>query len=127
MHASASYPDVSLSMKMCAQREAGRTLPFPWSLAVAVHHQSHAFRARLYDEKNEAPEEEAANAWFNLTCYHPSGQPPGQVPIFRLNFRKRSFTSEDHTGFHCFTEIGKSFHNKYIRAIYTRKNKTRLK
>ena len=25
----------------------------------AVHHQSLAFRARLYDEKNEAPEEEA--------------------------------------------------------------------
>ena len=53
---SASYPDVSLSMKMCAQRKAGRR-PFPWSLA--VHHQSFAFRARLYDEKNEAPEEEA--------------------------------------------------------------------
>ena len=30
------------------------SIPFPWSLA--VHHQS---RARLYDEKNEAPEEEA--------------------------------------------------------------------
>ena len=26
---------------------------------LAVHHQSLAFRARLYDEKNEAPEEEA--------------------------------------------------------------------
>ena len=34
------------------------SVPFPWSLA--VHHQSFAFRARLYDEKNEAPEEEAA-------------------------------------------------------------------
>ena len=22
------------------------------------------------------------NAWFNLTCYHPSGQPPGQVQAF---------------------------------------------
>ena len=44
----ASYPDVSLSMKMCAQRKAGRS-----------HHQSLAFRARPYDEKNEAPEEEA--------------------------------------------------------------------
>ena len=33
------------------------SVPFPWSLA--VHHQSLAFRARLYDEKNEAPEEEA--------------------------------------------------------------------
>ena len=29
------------------------SLPFPWSLA--VHHQSLVFRARLYDEKNEAP------------------------------------------------------------------------
>ena len=38
-----SYPDVSLSMKM----------------SLAVHHQSLAFRARLYDAKNEAPEEEA--------------------------------------------------------------------
>ena len=33
------------------------SVPFPWSLA--VHHQLFAFRARLYDEKNEAPEEEA--------------------------------------------------------------------
>ena len=39
----ASYPDVSLSMKM----------------SLVVHHQSLAFRARLYDAKNEAPEEEA--------------------------------------------------------------------
>ena len=32
----ASYPDFSLSMKMCAQRKAGRrqpSVPFPWSLA----------------------------------------------------------------------------------------------
>ena len=36
------------------------SVPFPWSLA--VHHQSLAFRARLYDEKNEAPEEEAGSA-----------------------------------------------------------------
>ena len=65
---SASYPDVSLWMKMCAQRKAGRrqrarllrllSVPFPWSLA--VHHQSLAFRARLCHAKNEAPEEEAA-------------------------------------------------------------------
>ena len=54
----ASYPDVSLLMKMCAQRKAGRRQPFPWSLA--VHHQSLAFRARLCHAKNEAPEEEAA-------------------------------------------------------------------
>jgi len=33
-------------------------VPFPWSLA--VHHQSLAFRARLYHAKNEAPEKEAA-------------------------------------------------------------------
>ena len=33
------------------------SVPFPWSLS--VHHQSLAFRARLYDAKNEAPEEEA--------------------------------------------------------------------
>ena len=44
---------LSLSMKMCAQRKAGRrqpSLPFPWSLA--VHHQSLAFRACLYDVNN---------------------------------------------------------------------------
>ena len=35
---------------------------FPWSLA--VHHQSLAFRARLYDAKNEAPEEEAGSAHY---------------------------------------------------------------
>ena len=53
----ASYPDVSLSMKMCAQwKEGRRSLP--------VHHQSLAFRARLYHSKNEAPEEEAG-----LTMY----------------------------------------------------------
>ena len=34
------------------------SVPFPWSLA--VHHQSLAFRARLYHAKNEAPGEEAA-------------------------------------------------------------------
>ena len=33
------------------------SVPFPWSLA--VHHQSLAFRAPLYLEKNEAPEKEA--------------------------------------------------------------------
>ena len=62
-------PDVSLSMKMCARRKAGRRqrtkalrLPsvlFPWSLA--VHHRSLAFRTRLYHAKNEAPEEEEAD------------------------------------------------------------------
>ena len=61
-----SYPDVSLSMKMCAQRKAERrqrarraslAICTQWSLA--VNHQSLAFRALLYDVKNEAPEEEA--------------------------------------------------------------------
>ena len=33
------------------------SVPFPWSLA--VYHQSLAFRARLYDEKKEAPQEKA--------------------------------------------------------------------
>ena len=53
----ASYPDVSPSMKMCAQGKetTGETslrlpsVPFPWFLA--VHHQSLAFRARLYHAK----------------------------------------------------------------------------
>ena len=63
----ASYPDVSLDENVRAKEggkettgETALRLPsvaFPWSLA--VHHQSLAFRARLYDEKNEAPEEEA--------------------------------------------------------------------
>ena len=44
----ASYPDVSLLMKMCAQRKAGRR-PFPWSLA--VHHQSLVSRSPLPCEK----------------------------------------------------------------------------
>ena len=35
------------------------TLPIRRQWSLAVHHQSLAFRARLYDEKNEAPEEEA--------------------------------------------------------------------
>ena len=33
------------------------SVPFPWS--IAVYHQSLAFRARLCNAKNEAPEEEA--------------------------------------------------------------------
>ena len=59
----ASHPDVSLHENVRAKeggKETALRLPsvaFPWSLA--VHHQSLAFRARLYDEKNEAPEEEA--------------------------------------------------------------------
>ena len=43
-------------------KEGGKvpSVPFPWSLE--VHHQSVAFRTRLYDAKNEAPEEEAGAA-----------------------------------------------------------------
>ena len=40
------------------------SVPFPSSLA--VHHQSLAFRAPLYDEKNEAPEEEAATSVYRV-------------------------------------------------------------
>ena len=61
--ATASYPDVSLSLdENVRAKEGGKvpSVPFPWSLA--VHHQSVAFRARLYDAKNEAPEEEAGAA-----------------------------------------------------------------
>ena len=47
----ASYPDVSLLMKMCAQRKAGSG---PLRFIT-----SHSFRARLCHAKNEAPEEEA--------------------------------------------------------------------
>ena len=72
MYASASYPDVSLSRWKRARKgrregDNGRdsfrlflrlpSVPLPWSLA--IHHQSLAFRARLYHAKNEAPEEGA--------------------------------------------------------------------
>ena len=53
---SASYPDVSLLMKLCAQRKAGRrqraSVPFPWSLV--VHHQSLVSRSPLPCEKRSA-------------------------------------------------------------------------
>ena len=52
----ASYPDVSLLMKMCAQRKAGRrqraSVPFPWFLA--VHHQSLVSRSPLPCKKRSA-------------------------------------------------------------------------
>ena len=54
----------SLSRLKCARK--GRregAVPFPWSLA--VQHQSLEFRARLYDAKNEAPEEEAGWELFS--------------------------------------------------------------
>ena len=47
---------LSLDENMRAKEGGKETIPFPWS--PAVHHQSLAFRARLYDEENEAPEEE---------------------------------------------------------------------
>ena len=58
----ASYPDVSLFFDENVR--ATVCIPFPWSLA--VHHQSLVFRALLYDEKNEAPEEEAVDEQFDL-------------------------------------------------------------
>ena len=64
---SASYPDVSLLMKMCAQRKAGRRqraslYPSHGSLRFIT---SHSFPARLSHAKNEAPEEEAVTG---LNC-----------------------------------------------------------
>ena len=55
----ASYPDVSLLMKMCAQRKAGKTFRLYPSLGPLRFITSHSFRARLCHAKNEAPEEEA--------------------------------------------------------------------
>ena len=51
-------PSLSLDENVRA-KEGGKepSVPFPWSLT--VHHKSLAFRARLYDAKNEAPEEGA--------------------------------------------------------------------
>ena len=68
MAGTASYPDVSLFVKMCAQRKAGRRqrarrrrfacrlYPSHGPLRFIT---SHSFRARLCHAKNEAPEEEA--------------------------------------------------------------------
>ena len=67
----ASVTQTSLSRWKCARKgrrqgDNGQdvlrlpSVPFPWSLA--VHNQSLAFRARLYDAKNEAPE---GVAWFS--------------------------------------------------------------
>ena len=83
---SASCPDVSLSMKMYAQRKAGRrqwAVPFPWSLA--AHHFSLAFRARLYHAKNEARKEEAAIALNQVDEYDDCTQPCTKQ--FRVNGR----------------------------------------
>jgi len=53
----ASYPDVSLLMKMCAQRKAGRRqramYPSHGPLRFIT---SHSFHARLCHAKNEAPD-----------------------------------------------------------------------
>ena len=65
----ASYPaDVFSLDQNWREKEGGKgttgetaldlpSVPFPWSFA--VHHQSLAFRARLYHAKNKAPEEGA--------------------------------------------------------------------
>ena len=56
-------PDENVRAKEGGKETKGETalhlpsVPFPWSLA--VHHQSLAFRARLYHAKHEALEEEA--------------------------------------------------------------------
>ena len=77
--ASASYPDVSLSlslaMKMCAQGKAGRrkrarraSPPFftasHGSLRLVTSHSRFALASIRNHAKNEAPEEEAGMAWF---------------------------------------------------------------
>ena len=51
-------PSLSLDENVRA-KEGGKepSVPFPWSLTVL--HKSLAFRARLYDAKNEAPEDGA--------------------------------------------------------------------
>ena len=55
----ASYPDVSLLIKMCAQRKAGRRQRLYPSNGPLRFITNHSFRARLCHAKNEAPEEEA--------------------------------------------------------------------
>ena len=79
--ASASYPDVSLSlfsslaMKICAQGKAGRrkrarcaSPPFftasHGSLRLVTSHSRFALALIRNHAKNEAPEEEAGMAWF---------------------------------------------------------------
>ena len=73
-HFTASYPDVSLLMKMCAQRKAGRRQRARRRFACRLYPShgplrfitSHSFCARLCHAKNEAPEEEAAILLFNI-------------------------------------------------------------
>ena len=61
----ASYPDVSLLMKMCAQRKAGRRQLYP-SHGPLRFITCHSFRARLCHAKNEAPEEEAVSTPYEF-------------------------------------------------------------
>ena len=58
----ASYPDVSLLMKMCAQRKAGRRQPAVSTLPMVPCGSSPVTRFALASamRKTEAPEEEAA-------------------------------------------------------------------
>ena len=80
----ASYPDVSLLMKMCAQSKAGRRqrarsgrrfacrlYPSHGPLRFIT---SHSFRARLCHAKNEAPEEEAGKEQRASTNKYRKGQ-----------------------------------------------------
>ena len=70
--------DENVRSKEGGKETTGETaVPFPWSLA--VHHQSLAFRARLYEAKNEASEEEAAPAWCSM-C----GNDSQSVPSLRF-------------------------------------------
>ena len=57
----ASYPDVSLSMKMCAQRKAGRRQPVSavYTLPMVTCASSPVTRVSRSLLANEAPEEEA--------------------------------------------------------------------
>ena len=83
---------------MRAKEGRKESVPFPWSLA--VQHQSLAFRARLYDANNEAPEEEAGwelfskakdsgisqNEDFQASCMEHTGLTNEQFGISIWNF-----------------------------------------
>ena len=63
-HCLPSLPRVSLSMKICPQRKAGRKKRARLR-SIAIRHQSLAFRTRLF-AKYEVPEEEAAPLTFHF-------------------------------------------------------------
>ena len=74
---SASYPDVSLLMKMFAQRKAGRRQRARRRFACCLYPShgplrfitSNSFRARFCQAKNEAPEEEAVAECSDLRAF----------------------------------------------------------